>query len=219
MKIVLADDHAMVRQAMGAMLSSMPEVSEVQQCGSVSEVRRALADGPAPAMVIVDLVMPGMEGPAGVAELASAAPHIPFVVVSGLDDPQTCRAVLAGGARGYICKSGSSDVFEAAVRLVMAGGTYVPPEVLTGGQAEAVHRAVTVQDAPHHRGTGPAVQLTPRQLEVLREMVKGASNKDIARALVLSPATVKAHVATILAVLGVQNRTEAVTRAAELRLL
>jgi DNA-binding NarL/FixJ family response regulator len=202
MRVLIADDHPMVRDALARTVQQLAPSVEVFQAAD-SEGLLTLLKGAAADLALVDLNMPGMDGVAGVLRVRVAAPLLPLVVASGQDDPATIRAVLAAGAAGFVPKTSSSEVLLQALRIVLAGGVFVPPQALAD-----LHAGV----APPADTTG----LTPRQRDVLRGLLRGAPNKVIARELGLTEGTVKIHIAAILRVLQVHNRTEAVIRAREL---
>jgi DNA-binding NarL/FixJ family response regulator len=202
MKVLIADDHPMVRDALARTVQQLGENIEVAQAADFDGLL-ALLDGAAADLALVDLQMPGMAGVAGVSQLRAAAPLLPLVVASGQDDAATIRAVLAAGAAGFVPKTSSSELLRQALQIVLAGGVFVPQQALADLPAAAPSPADT---------TG----LTPRQRDVLRGLLKGAPNKVIARDLGLTEGTVKIHIAAILRVLQVRNRTEAVVRAREL---
>lgn len=201
MKVLIADDHPLVRDALARTVRELDADAEVLQAGDFAGLLRA-AQLSAADFAIVDLQMPGMDGVAGLRRLREAVPTLPVVVASGQEDAATIRAVLGAGAMGFIPKSERPEVLVGALRLVRLGGTYVPPRLLEA--APAVPTAVRVAD------------FTPRQLEVLRLLMRGEPNKLIARQLDLTEGTVKIHIAAILRTLQVRNRTEAVVRAREL---
>jgi DNA-binding NarL/FixJ family response regulator len=197
MNVLIVDDHPMVRDALTQTVQALAETVEVcQACdyaGLMSALCRAAFD-----LALVDLQMPGMDGVAGVVRIRAAAPMLPLVVASGQEDAQTIRAVLAAGAAGFVPKTSSSSVMVNALRLVLAGGVFVPPQMLSAA-------------APAARSADGG--LTPRQLDVLRGLLKGLPNKLIARELGLTEGTVKIHIAAILRALQARNRTDAVLRA------
>lgn len=201
MKVLIADDHPLVRDALARTVRELDADAEVLQAGDFAGLLRA-AQQMAADFAIVDLQMPGMDGVAGLRRLREAVPTLPVVVASGQEDVATIRAVLGVGAMGFIPKSERPEVLVGALRLVRVGGTYVPPRLL--GAAPAAPSAVRVAD------------FTPRQLEVLRLLMRGEPNKLIARQLDLTEGTVKIHIAAILRTLQARNRTEAVVRAREL---
>lgn len=198
MKVLIADDHPLVRDALARTVRELAAEVQVHEAGDLAALLRLAADGAD--LALVDLNMPGMDGVAGLRSLRDAAPTLPLVVASGQEDPMTIRAVLAAGAVGFIPKSERAEVLLGALRLVQAGGTYVPPRMLDG----------TARPPPADL---QGAELTPRQLDVLRCLLRGEPNKLIARELGLTEGTVKIHIAAILRALHARNRTEAVVRA------
>jgi DNA-binding NarL/FixJ family response regulator len=204
MKILVADDHPLVRDALARTVRELDAQAEVFQAGDLAGLLHAARQGEAD-LAIIDLQMPGMDGLAGLKRLREAVPTLPTVVASGQEDAATIRAVLAAGAMGFIPKSERPEVLLGALRLVRMGGTYVPPRLLEAVEATAAPK-------------GNAADLTPRQLDVLRLLMRGEPNKVIARELGLTEGTVKIHIAAILRTLQSRNRTEAVVRARALGL-
>ncbi len=209
MKVLIADDHPMVRDALRRTLLRVRPDAEVVEAGDYAEALHVLqggGSGGAPAMALLDLHMPGMERVDGVRRLRLAAPGTTLVVASGEDDPAVIRAVMAAGAAGFLPKSASPEVLQQALGLVLGGGTYMPAQALADlRQGAAVPR-------PDASG------LTPRQMDVLRCLMRGQPNKLIARELGLTEGTVKIHIAAILRALQARNRTEAVVVARDLGL-
>ena len=202
MKVLIADDHPMVRDALARTVQTLEPSAEILQAQDYAEVIRRLAD--APDLLLLDLHMPGMGGVDGVLRLRAAHPTLRTVVASGEDDPAVIRRVLAAGVAGFLPKSEPAAVLMQALRLVLSGGRYTP--------------ALAFGD---FRGGLPPRQadasgLTPRQLAVLRLLMQGQPNKLIARALGLTEGTVKIHIAAILRALQARNRTEAVVLARRL---
>jgi DNA-binding NarL/FixJ family response regulator len=202
--VVIADDHPMVRDALARVVGQLYTEARVLEAGDFAAVLAHL-DGAAPDLVLIDLNMPGMDGLDGVRRLREAFPALVIVVASAQDDPATIRAALALGANGFIPKIDPPDLLLQALRVVRAGGLYIPARSLGDGRGVA-------PPLP------PASGLTPRQLDVLRLLLKGEPNKVIARQLGLTEGTVKIHIAAILRALQARNRTEAAIRARELGL-
>jgi len=207
MKVLIADDHPLVRDALARSLRQLAPEAEVIEAGDRAAAEAALRRS-APALALVDLHMPGMQGASGVRALATLAPATRLAVVSGEQDPAMMRAAFAAGAVGFLPKSDAPAVLQQALRLLLDGGTYTPPQVLAdlnggGGPGRSAARA------------DPS-GLTPRQLDVLRCLMRGEPNKLIARELGLTEGTVKIHIAAILRCLQVRNRTEAVVVARRL---
>jgi DNA-binding NarL/FixJ family response regulator len=205
-KVLIADDHPLVRDALARTVRELDPAAQVEQAGDFEMLLHlALEDGGVPAdLALLDLNMPGMDGTAGLRRLREQLPTLPVVVASGQDDTATIRAVLATGAAGFIPKSERSEVLLSALRLVLAGGIYVPARSL---EAPMVPAPVSA-----------AALLTPRQRDVLLALSRGQPNKLIARELGLTEGTVKIHIAAILRALQARNRTEAVVRARKLGL-
>ena len=163
--------------------------------------------------MLLDLKMPGLNGLDALAALREAAPGMPLVVLSGESDPGVVRAAIEGGAMGFIPKSSTPEVLIQALRLVLAHGVYLPPLVL-----DAAYAALSSAPVSPRTATTVLPGLTPRQMEVLRCVIRGEPNKVIARELDLSEGTVKAHLSAVFQALGAHSRTEAVYAAAKLGL-
>lgn len=164
-------------------------------------------------LILLDLNMPGLNGLDALAALRDAASDMPLVVLSGETDPRVVRAAIEGGAMGYIPKSSMPEVLIQALRLVLAHGVYLPPLVLDAAYATPAPAPALPQCA-----STVLPGLTPRQMDVLRLVIRGKANKDIARELDLSEGTVKAHLSAVFQALDVHSRTEAVYAAAKLGL-
>ena len=207
MKLLIVDDHAILREGLAAMLRQAGPDTEVVQAGDGAEglrIAEARLDLDA---VFLDLEMPGSGGMSAIPEFGKRRPDLPVIVLSSSEDPRDVRRALALGALGYIPKSSPPRVLLSALQLVLSGNIYVPPLML--GPAAA---------APRSGGADPAsagASLTERQLDVLRLLGKGLSNKEIGRDLGLSEKTVKAHVTAIFKTLNVVNRTQAASAARE----
>ena len=215
MKILVVDDHALVREGLRQVLKGLGELTHILEA---CDGRQALALADAHDdldLVRLDFHLPDMGGLEAIDALASKHPELPILVLSGTVDPHLVREVLARGAAGFLPKSSSPEVVEAALRLVLAGGRYLPDAVRLLALGEA---APPLPVAANGAGDGHAV-LTARQRHVLQLLAQGSPNKQIARELGISPATVKAHVAQVLAALGAGNRTEAVMIARQRGLL
>ena len=203
--VLIADDHPMVRDAWRRTLLLVEPDLQVIEAADYPRAVLALQQH-TPALALLDLHMPGMDRVDGLRRLRLQFPRVPLVVASGEDDPAVIRATLAAGAVGFLPKSEVPEVLQQALRLVLGGGSYTPPQAL----ADLRHGA-----APSRPDAGG---LTPRQLDVLRCLMRGQPNKLIARELGLTEGTVKIHIAAILRVLQARNRTEAVVVARDLGL-
>jgi DNA-binding NarL/FixJ family response regulator len=206
MKILVVDDHVLIRQAMQGVLKKLKRDVVVLEASTSQEAMQLIASHSDLNLILLDLTLPDRDGFSVLAELRERLPQIAIVVLSAVQDPDNVIKALDLGALGYIPKSAQSDVILSALRLVIAGGIYVPPEVLVrDGTANLSLRQVA------GGRTSPAdLGLTDRQLDVLALMMEGKNNKTICRILNLAEPTVKNHVTAILKVLNVANRTEAV---------
>lgn len=210
MKILLADDHDLFRAGLGMVLGELEADTQLLQAASLTDALVCAQAESDLDLALLDLNMPAMNGTAGLQQFRTQFPQVPVVIVSGSDDLADVQAVLNQGASGFIHKSTAPSVMLSALRLVLAGGIYVPPHAMRQETAPA-------PTAPIAR-KGWEARLTARQLEVLQLLALGKPNKVIARELDLSEGTVKIHLSAIFRVLDVNNRTEAVLAAQHLSL-
>jgi DNA-binding NarL/FixJ family response regulator len=201
LRIVIADDHPLMRAAIaGALMPIAPGIQFVE-VASHAEALALLDETPVPDLLLMDLRMPGGDGVDGVREVRHRAPQVPVAIVSAEDDPSVVRALLMLGVSGFIPKTDSPAVIALAVRLILAGGIYVPPHLVA---------STPVPPPGDDAGTSG---LTARQMQVVRLLARGLSNKAIARELGVSEGTIKVHLLAMFRVLGVRNRTSAVLEA------
>ncbi len=209
MRILIADDHTLFRRGLSLLLEQLyPDVELLE----ATDVASALALGETLQscdLVLLDLAMPGMEGLNGLERIRQAAPRTRVVMLSATSDAEAVRSAIGQGARGYIPKSASDEALRHALSLVMAGEIYVPASVLSEISAER-------SDEPHLPADSPLRRLTVRQRDTLELLVRGLSNKEIARDLGLLESTVKAHLKVILKKLGAANRTQAALMATQM---
>ena len=224
MKILLADDHALIRAGLRSELAALDERVEFVEAWDAQTLRGACERHRDLDLAVVDLSMPGMERERTVAQLRDAHPALPLVVLSGGDPVADATAVLRAGAAGFIPKSGMSRVMLQAIRLVLAGGQYLPPQLMELAGSRASTQAAsssmsrdgspTGTVAPTPRAPSRALNLlSERQRQVFALLAEGLSNKAMARRLGITEGTVKTHVATIFDVLNVHNRVSAVAAA------
>lgn len=202
MKILIADDHALFRDGVRQLLNQLNEDVVVAEAADCRETLAAIEADAELRLVLLDLCMPGQDGFTALDTISRSYPALPIVVLSASESPADMRRALSSGAMGYIPKSASPPVILNALRLVLAGGIYVPPALLKGESRPSNEAPVTPR------------KLTPRQLDVLGRVIEGKANKVIAAELRVSEATVKAHVSAVFDALNVTNRTMAARVAA-----
>ncbi|HQF51857.1 MAG TPA: response regulator transcription factor [Thermoleophilia bacterium] len=195
-RVVIVDDHVLVRSGLEVVLGMFDDIELVAQAGDGDEAVR-LCRELSPDVVLMDLVMPG--GTSGVdatKEVVASCPNTRVVALTSFGEDRLVHETLRAGAIGYLMKDVSADELAEAVRAAHAGRSTLAPEA-----ADALVRSVS--------SPPPAVALTARERQVLKLMADGLTNADIAERLVIGVATVKTHVSSIIAKLGVSTRTEA----------
>jgi len=207
-KILVADDHPLIREALRHLTSELAPDTLVFEAGDCDSARQLATEHPDLDLVLLDLRLPGPGGLATLDALRNENPALPVVVVSAVEDPGVVRSVLVHGAMGFIPKSSSNEVMLSALRLVLSGGRYLPADLLSADGGPPPAGPTSVED----------LQLTDRQREVLALMVQGKSNKLICRELGLAEATVKIHVTAILRALRVTSRAQAIVAVNQLGL-
>jgi len=214
MKILLADDHALIRSGLRSELASLAATVDFIEAWDAASLRQMFEQHRDLDLALVDLTMPGMQGARSITALRADYPIVPLIVVSGVDAASEVQAVLRAGAAGYIPKSAIPQVMLQAIKLVLAGGLYLPPQLMhmlndTAADRIDANPVASADDVDASR----LELLSPRQREVFALLAKGLSNKMIARQLDITEGTVKSHVATIFDVLHVHNRVSAVAEA------
>lgn len=216
MKILLVDDHALFRDGMRYVLQQLPEEVEILEAGNFPDGLKLAMQHPELDLALLDLNMPGSEGPISIRFFHQRYPHIPVVVVSGEDGRGYMEKVMNYGAMGYVGKNSTASVMLSALNLVLSGGVYAPPEMLRKHHVVAEKEP----DSADRRSLNTnEYGLTHRQMQVLTYLAAGLSNKEIAEAIHLAEGTVKIHVAAVYQTLRVSNRMEAVRMAEKLGLI
>lgn len=218
MQILVIDDHALVREGLREVLRQVDSAALVLEANSAAEAFRLIASHADLDLILLDLGLPDRSGLDTLADLRRDHSDIPVVVLSGSMEPDDVMRSIKGGAAGFIPKSSPAGVTLGAVRLVLAGGTYLPPEILlaNGLLWRGLEAAGPVKPAVQAHVDAPELGLSDRQAQVLALLVRGKSNKEIARALDLAEQTVKAHISGVLRLLNVDNRTHAAMVVAQL---
>ncbi len=212
MRVLLIDDHPLFREGLKGLLLGLEPSVRVEQAGSVDAA--VALQGQAFDLVLMDLNMPGSQGMEALSRIKALFEAAAVVVVSGDESPSTIQRAIQHGAAGYVPKTTDPSVTIQALRLVLAQGTYLPPEALRQPGAESI--PAVPEPAPHSPNWPQ--ELSPRQLAVLRCLLQGKPNKVIAREIGIAEGTVKAHLWAVYQLLGVSNRAQAMYRAHELQL-
>ncbi len=221
-RILLVDDQTLIRQGIKTLLDLEPDLEVVGLAGNGREALAA-AETLRPDVVLMDVRMPEMDGVAATRALTERFPAVGVIILTTFDDEEYIFEGLKAGARGYLLKDISSEEMAQAVRAVAAGQALIQPSIARKVVAEFSRLASAAQPsaaAPPASAPGQlAAPLTERELEVLRALAAGRSNREIAEQLVITEGTVKNHVSNLLAKLEVRDRTQAVLKAQALRLI
>lgn len=205
MKILIVDDHALVRRGMGHVVRECFPEAEVVEAADVAEALEAMNAGGID-VALVDVRMPDADGLDLLHEMKQRWPEVPVIMLSSFDHAHYVRRALAEGAAGYMLKDATPEDLEQAIRVAMSGGGNVLSPRVIQNLFEATEEGPADDGGPAPRAHGT---LTQRETDILCLLVEGRSNRDISRALFLSEKTVKAHLAAIFRKLGVTNRTQA----------
>ena len=213
-RVLVVDDQALFREALVTLLGARPEVEVAGEAGDGQQaLERAAAVGPD--VVLMDLHMPVLDGIAATRRLRTEQPGVRVLALTTFDDDEDVFAALRAGALGYLLKDVSADRLVEAVLAASRGESVLQPSVA----AKVVARFAQLDDAPRPRAQPLVVPLSDRELDVLRLVADGRSNREIAAALFLAEGTVKNHVTNVLGKLGARDRTQAALRARALDLL
>lgn len=200
--VFLVDDHAMVRRGMASFLAAVDDIEVVGETADGTSLFQQLAalerSSSLPDVMLVDIVMPGMDGMEVVSRAAELYPDVRSVMISSFGDSWRVRDALSAGALGYLMKHASPEQVEAAIRAAHRGEPYLDPAAASG-LAYALTVASTSRDK----------DITPREREVLALIAHGKSNQEIAAELVISERTARTHVSNLLQKMGFSSRTQA----------
>lgn len=205
-RFVVADDHPLFRGAMRESVANLFESADIFEAGGFDDLQILLEREGDVDLVLLDLAMPGVRGFSGLLYLRAQFPGVPVVVVSANEEPDVIRRCMEFGASGFLPKTLGVDIMRAAIRRVLAGDIWTPPDVDLSGSTDADTRDLVARLST----------LTPQQVRVLMMLSEGLLNKQIAYELKVSEATVKAHVSAILQKLNVESRTQAVIAASKI---
>lgn len=201
-KLLVVEDHALVREGLVRTLAQLGADASVVETKDAESALQVLESDDEFDLVLLDLMLPGINGMALLAVLRRRFPALPVVIISALDDPDTIARAMRQGASGFVTKTSSSEVLLDALRQVLDGGVYVPPKALSarGGKGGEVARSRSLEER---------FGLTAGQMRVLELLMQGKSNREIAELLGLSEGTVKVHVSRIFKALNVSSRAQA----------
>jgi NarL family two-component system response regulator LiaR len=199
-RVGLIDDHAVVRQGLRAFLAAQPDLLVIGEAGSGEEALE-LVTAHVPDVVLLDLVMPGMDGVETLRRLKQISPHTQVVVLTSYLQDELIFPAIRAGARSYLLKDAGAEEIAEAVRKAARGEVVLHPQVA----ARLMHE----MQGGRHATLNPYLELSEREREVLRLIAEGLSNQQIAEQLVISEGTVKSHVSNILSKLHLADRTQA----------
>jgi DNA-binding NarL/FixJ family response regulator len=201
-RVLIADDHELFRHGLRLLVADVFPGALVREAGSYEEALEAITDEGAGELLLLDLSMPGLAGAQSLTALTKAFPDAKLVIISASESRSDILAALAAGAHGYVPKSLGADEIATALKAVLEGRIFAPPIM---GRRDTIEPAPSLPERQ-------SPKLTRRQEEVLQELLKGQSTKQIARALGLAEGTVKTQLAAIYRALGVRSRAEAIAK-------
>lgn len=209
-KLLIVDDHGLVREGLKAILGQSDLKAQCLEAWDEASIWHQITQHADIDIVLLDIQLPGLSGMELLKRIVKERPQLPIIMLSADHDSNTVSQALQLGASGFMPKSSLNQVLISAIRLVVAGGVYIPPEALLKSNSKPA--AATTKPAVSLDALG----LTNRQLDVMRLLLKGMSNKLISRQIDLAEATVKIHIRGILRALNVTTRTEALVKLTEM---
>jgi DNA-binding NarL/FixJ family response regulator len=204
MKVLIVDDHALIREALHAVLKQLKREAVIFEASNSCQAMHIVEQHPDISLILLDINLPDRDGFSILRELRDRDATIAIIILSSSDDQDTVKRAFKLGALGFIPKTTEREVMLNAIKLVFSGGIYIPSEILDETTSPRLTNAT--RDSP--KGLG----LTDRQIEVLALLMKGKSNKIIAKTLNMAVPTVKNHITVVLKALNVTSRTEAVIK-------
>lgn len=221
MKILIADDHELFLQGLEFILQKQYPEAQIVLASNYNDIFQILKKQKDFDLILTDLAMPGANWLDALKQIHVDCPDVPIIIISAVFDRQILQKTFDIGVSGYVSKSFSNSLIISAINLVMAGGIYVPPEVLqmsVQSSPEPMRELLASLNEPKSDTTDNNI-LTPRQKEVLTCLADGLSNKQIAYRLGVSEGTIKIHITLLLRALEVTNRLAAVRKAVQLGII
>lgn len=221
MKILIADDHELFLQGLEFILQKQYPEAQIVLASNYNDIFQILKEQKDFDLILTDLAMPGANWLDALKQIHTDCPDVPIIIISAVFDRQILQKTFDIGVSGYVSKSFSNSLIISAINLVMAGGIYVPPEVLqmsVQSSPEPMRELLASLNEPKSDTTDNNI-LTPRQKEVLTCLADGLSNKQIAYRLGVSEGTIKIHITLLLRALEVTNRLAAVRKAVQLGII
>lgn len=206
MNILVVDDHALIREALHSVLKQLNQEAVIFEASNSQQAMCIVEEHPDISFILLDINLPDRDGFSVLRELRERYPTIAIVILSSSDDQDTVKRAFKLGALGFIPKTTEREVILNAIKLVFSGGVYIPSQMLEET------RSPRLIDEPTGRDSFKGIGLTDRQIEVLALLMKGRSNKVIAKTLNMAVPTVKNHITAVLKALGVASRTEAIIK-------
>lgn len=224
MNILIADDHELFLKGLEFILKENLQNLNITTAQSYTDIFNIIEDEQNFDLIITDLAMPGANWLAAINKIHALMPETPIIIISAVFDKEILQQTLDVGVSGYIPKTASNNLIISAINLVLAGGVYIPHEMLYStksvsasetGQKEFIAPLKTLEKLSTNATETPKKGLTSRQIDIVKCIAEGLSNKQIAYKLNLTEGTVKVHITIILKILNVKNRTSAVIEAAK----
>jgi DNA-binding NarL/FixJ family response regulator len=206
MKFLVVDDHALIREALHSVLKQLKREAVIFEASNSHQAMCIVEEHPDISLILLDINLPDRDGFSVLRELRERYATIAIVILSSSDDQDTVKRAFKLGALGFIPKTTEREVILNAIKLVFSGGVYIPSQMLEET------RSPRLTDKPEARDSLKGIGLTDRQIEVLALLMKGRSNKVIAKTLNMAVPTVKNHITVVLKALGVSSRAEAIIK-------
>ena len=213
-KVLIVDDHPIIRDALVTSLISLGIFDRVETAASFQELLEKLERDDDYQLLVLDLSLTDVSGADGMLYIREHYPALPVVIFSGNDGVDIIAQCFENGVHGFVSKNSPMQVFVSAIRIVLAGSTYIPPSAasLMGFESNQVADAELLP-------TQEQVRFTPKQKEVFEQLIQGVPNKVIARRLNMAEGTVKTHLHGIYQLLRVGNRAQAILRSQQLQII